>query len=118
MIVAVIGSRSFNDYNKVVDTLSKIDISVVISGGAVGADKLGERYANENEIPTKIFLPDWEKYGKSAGFIRNTQIIEEAELGVAFWDMESTGTKDSISKAEKLGKKVLIINVNNLLDTK
>ena len=118
MKVAVIGSRSFNKYENVVNVLSKLTITEIISGGAVGADKLGERYAEENEIPTKIFLPDWEKYGKSAGFIRNTQIIEEAELVVAFWDMESKGTKDSISKAEKLGKKILIINVNNLLETK
>ena len=114
MKVAVVGSRGFNNYNKVVETLSGLKITEIVSGGAVGADKLGERYANENNIPTKIFIPDWEKYGKSAGFKRNTQIIEEAEFVVAFWDMESKGTKDSISKAEKLGKKVLIINTNNL----
>jgi hypothetical protein len=118
MKVAVIGSRSFDNYNKVVETLSKIKITEIVSGGAKGADSLGERYANENNIPTKIFLPDWEKYGKTAGFKRNTEIIENAELVVAFWDMESKGTKDSISKAEKLNKKVLIINVNNLLETK
>lgn len=114
MKVAVIGSRSFNNYDKVIQTLSKIKITEIVSGGAIGADKLGERYAIENGIPTKIFLPEWEKYGKSAGFKRNTQIIEEAEFIVAFWDMESKGTKDSIQKAEKQGKKVLIINTNNL----
>ena len=114
MRVAVIGSRGFNDYDKVIKTLSKIKITEIVSGGAIGADKLGERYAIENGIPTKIFLPEWEKYGKSAGFKRNTQIIEEAEFIVAFWDMESNGTRDSIQKAEKQGKKVLIINTNNL----
>lgn len=72
MKVAVIGSRGFNNYNKVVETLSGLTITEIVSGGAVGADKLGERFANENNIPTKIFLPDWEKYGKSAGFKRNT----------------------------------------------
>lgn len=114
MKVAVIGSRSFNDYDKVTNTLSGITISEIISGGAIGADKLGERYANENNIPTKIFLPDWEKYGKSAGFKRNSDIVNEAELIVVFWDMQSKGSKDSILKAEKLNKKVLIINTNNL----
>ena len=78
-------------------------------GGADGADSLGERYANENNIETLIFLPDWKKHGKMAGFIRNTDIIENAELVVAFWDKTSKGTKDSIDKATKLGKKVLII---------
>jgi hypothetical protein len=109
MKVAVIGSRSFNDYEKLKDTLSKISISLLVSGGANGADKLGEQYANENNIPTKIFLPDWEKHGRVAGFLRNTDIINEAELVVAFWDQTSKGTKDSIDKAEKQGKKVLII---------
>jgi hypothetical protein len=114
MKVAVIGSRSFNNYDKLTNTLSGINISEIISGGAIGADKLGERYANEKNIPTKIFLPDWEKYGKSAGFKRNSDIVNEAELIVVFWDMQSKGSKDSILKAEKLNKKVLIINTNNL----
>jgi hypothetical protein len=109
MKVAVIGSRSFNDYERLKDTLSKIDVSLLVSGGANGADKLGEQYANENNIPTKIFLPDWEKHGKAAGFLRNTDIINEAELVVAFWDGSSNGTRDSIQKAEKQGKKVMIV---------
>ena len=109
MKVAVIGSRSFNDYKRLKDTLSKIDVSLLVSGGANGADKLGEQYANENNIPTKIFLPDWEKHGKAAGFLRNTDIINEAELVVAFWDQQSNGTRDSIQKAEKQGKKVMIV---------
>ncbi len=79
-------------------------------GGAKGADSLGEEYAKENNIPTKIFIPDWDKYGKSAGMIRNTDIVNESELIVAFWDGISSGTLDSINKAKKNNKKVLIIN--------
>ena len=109
MKVAVIGSRSFNDYEKLKDTLSKIDITLIVSGGADGADKLSEQYASEKNIPTKIFLPDWEKHGKSAGFLRNTDIINEAELVVAFWDNQSNGTRDSINKAHKQEKIVIII---------
>jgi hypothetical protein len=81
----------------------------LVSGGAKGADTLGERYAKEHNIETKIFLPDWEKYGKKAGFLRNTDIINEAELIIAFWDGQSKGTKDSIDKAFKSEKKLLII---------
>ena len=83
---------------------------MVVSGGAKGADSLGEEYANANNIPTKIFLPDWDKYGKSAGMLRNSDIINEAEIVVAFWDGESKGCKDAIAKANKLNKKVLIIS--------
>jgi hypothetical protein len=109
MKVAVIGSRDFNDYEEVKQTLSTINITLLVSGGAKGADSLGERYAKEHNIETKIFLPDWEKYGKKAGFLRNTDIINEAELIIAFWDGQSKGTKDSIDKAFKSEKKILII---------
>ena len=113
MKVAVIGSRGFNKYELLKETLSKLEITLVVSGGAKGADSLGEQYANENQIPTKIFLPDWKKHGRAAGMLRNTDIINEAEMVVAFWDGESKGTKDSITKAQKQNKKVLIINYKN-----
>lgn len=113
MKVGVIGSRGFKDYDLVVKTLSKMDISLIVSGGAIGADTLGERYAKENNIETKIFLPDWKTHGKSAGFIRNTDIINESEIIVAFWDGVSKGTKDSIDKANKLEKQVIIVNYEN-----
>lgn len=109
MKVAVIGSRDFNDYEEVKQTLSTINITLLVSGGAKGADTLGERYAKEHNIETKIFLPDWEKHDKKAGFLRNTDIINEAELIIAFWDGQSKGTKDSIEKAFKSEKKLLII---------
>lgn len=109
MKVAVIGSRGFNNYNVVKDKLDSISgITLIVSGGAMGADTLGERYAIENGIPTKIYKPDWSK-GRGAGFLRNTDIINEADIVVAFWDGKSRGTLDSIQKAEKQGKKVLII---------
>jgi hypothetical protein len=109
MKVAVIGSRSFNDYEEVKRILSSLDITELISGGAKGADTLGERYAKENGIPTNIFPPDWKKNGRAAGFIRNGEIVANADLIIAFWDGESKGTKDSIDKANKLNKKVVVI---------
>ena len=109
MKVGVIGSRVFNNYELVVKTLSNFDITLIISGGAIGADTLGEKYANEHNIPILIFKPDWEMYGKSAGMIRNTDIVDNSDVIVAFWDGTSKGTLDSIKKAEKRGKKVLVI---------
>ena len=110
MKVAVIGSRGFDDYDLMVKTLDKIKITLIVSGHAVGADKLGERYAIEKGIETKIFLPDWKNLGKAAGMIRNTDIINEAELVVAFWDGTSKGSADSIEKANKLNKPVIIVD--------
>lgn len=111
MKVAVIGSRTFDDYELVKETLSNIDITLLVSGGAKGADSLGERYANENNITTLIFKPDWKKHGPAAGPIRNTDIVNNADTIIAFWNCESRGTKDSITKAEKLGKEVIIIKI-------
>ena len=91
MKIAVIGSRSFNDYKLMCDTLNALKIDLIISGSAKGADSLGERYANENNIETLIFKPDWEKHGKAAGMIRNTDIVDNAEFIVAFWDEISKG---------------------------
>jgi hypothetical protein len=53
-----------------------------------------------------IFKPDWDKYGKRAGFIRNELIINEADKIIAFWDGESKGTKLSIDLAIKAGKPI------------
>ena len=112
MKVAIIGSRGFTDYELVKKTLKPLGITLIISGGAAGADTLGEKYAKENGIETLIFKPDWKTYGKIAGFLRNTDIVEASELVIAFWDGTSKGTKDSIDKANKLDKKVLIVNTN------
>lgn len=112
MKVAVIGSRGYTDYEKVKKTLSSLHITLLISGGADGADSLGEQYAKEKGIETLIFIPDWKKHGKVAGFLRNTDIVENADLIVAFWDQTSKGTKDSIDKANKANKEILIIDIN------
>lgn len=115
MNVAVIGSRGFNDYDRVVKVLDaineKVSISKIVSGGAIGADSLGELYANENEIETLIFKPDWAKFGKGAGLIRNKDIVDNSDIVVAFWDGISKGTKNSIDYATKKCKKVIVINV-------
>jgi len=109
MKVAVIGSRTFNDYELVKETLTKLDITLLVSGGAKGADSLGERYANENNITTLIFKPDWERHGRGAGMVRNTDIVKNSDIVVAFWDGSSKGTLDSIRKVEKLNKGLMII---------
>ena len=114
MKLAVIGSRDFNDYAtlvKFIDQLRKeYNITHIVSGGANGADKLSEKYARENNIPIEIYRPDWERFGKSAGYIRNTDIWNHSDMGVAFWDGESKGTSHSFKIAKSQGKKLFIFN--------
>jgi len=113
MKVAVVGSRNFNDYvrvKKAIDVIqSYVNIECIVSGGAKGADSLGAKYADENNIEKLIFLPEWNKYGRSAGFKRNKLIIEACDFCIAFWDGKSKGTKHSIDLAKKLNKGLKII---------
>ena len=111
MKVAIIGSRNFNDYELVVETLLEYEniITLIVSGGAKGADMLGERWAKEKNKELLVFHPDWVKYGKSAGFIRNKDIIENSDIVFAFWDGISKGTKHSIDLSVKLNKELKII---------
>lgn len=113
MKLAIIGSRTFNDYKLLQETLEqyKSKIVLVVSGAAKGADSLGEKWALENNIQTLIFPAEWGKYGKRAGYIRNEDIIKNCDCCIAFWDGKSVGTKHSISLCEKYNKPCKIINV-------
>ncbi len=109
--IAVIGGRDFNNYERLSAVLDQIadKISYIISGGAKGADTLGEKYANDNSIDTLIFKPDWKRYGRGAGSVRNKTIIATCDVVYAFWDGKSKGTKNAIDYANKIGKEVTII---------
>jgi predicted Rossmann fold nucleotide-binding protein DprA/Smf involved in DNA uptake len=84
------------------------DITYIISGGAKGADTLGVQWANKNNIPTIVYYPDFKKR-KRAYHFRNRQIVNEADIIIAFWNGHSTGTKYTIDFAKSLDKKVIII---------
>ena len=116
MRVAIIGSRDFNDYELVQKTLNPVKekITLIVSGGARGADSLGARYAKDNQIETSIFIPDWDKHGKSAGYIRNKDIVSNCDVVIAFWDGQSKGTQHSFKLAKELNKGIKIIKYNEL----
>lgn len=105
MKLAVVGSREFTNYNLLCNTLDNIPgITTIVSGGARGADTFASLYAKQRNIPVIEFKPDWNKYGKSAGFIRNKQIVDECDQLIAFWDGVSRGTNHSIKLAISGGK--------------
>jgi hypothetical protein len=121
MKLAIVGSRTFNNYEllkKEIDIFlieNDIFVDLIISGGAKGADSLGEQYAKEYNIPTQIFYPDWDKYGKKAGYLRNIDIVKNSDIVIAFWDGSSPGTKSSIDLATKEKKILKIILENNYI---
>lgn len=110
--LAIVGGRDFSDYNLMKERLAEVaneyQVVCVVSGGARGADSLGERWAKENGISTMIFPADWDRYGKSAGFRRNKDIVANADLVAAFWDGKSHGTKNTIDLTRAARKMLLI----------
>jgi len=103
MKLAVVGSRDYNNTDLIADELQGYledypDL-VIISGGAKGVDRFAEKWANRNGVPTEIFKPDWDTHGRSAGMIRNAEIIANAEGVLAFWDGTSSGTWNTIERA-------------------
>jgi hypothetical protein len=113
MKVIIAGSRDFSDYEQMCEVsdnflFGKTDIEIV-SGGANGADNLGERYANERGYHITIMNPDW-SLGRGAGIERNKKMAEYADASIIFWNGESRGTKNMI----KLSKKHLLkLHVHN-----
>lgn len=106
--MGIIGSRTFTNYQFMREILDSFPFSEIVSGGAKGADSLARRYAEEKNISITEILPEWEKYGKSAGFKRNKLIIGQSDAIIAFWDGKSKGTAHSIRLAKEVGKRVYI----------
>ena len=103
MKTIIAGSRTITDYSLLMDVLDSVtwEITEVISGGARGVDRLGEQYANKNNIPIKRFPAQWTKYGKRAGFLRNKEMAEYADALIAVWDGESKGTQHMLNLAKQ-----------------
>ena len=108
--ILVCGGRDFQDNGTLNKYLDFLKPSHVISGGANGADTLSELYCNSRKIKCVVVPAQWDKHGKSAGFIRNQEMIDmKPDLVVAFWDGYSTGTKDTLSRAKRRGITTIIV---------
>lgn len=117
IVLAIVGSRTCTDKFIVNETIDEFVLrhgipKLVVSGGAKGADTLGEEWAKKHKIPIKIFKPIWKdktgKFDRSAGIRRNTDIVNACTHMVAFPSEKGKGTQDSIQKATGQGKVLLI----------
>jgi hypothetical protein len=115
MKVIIAGGREFDDFDLMI---SKMDFFLekskhlnieIVSGVAKGADLLGEDYAKLRNYAIKQFPADWDKFGKGAGFKRNTEMAKYANALIAFWDGTSKGTLHMINIATKQGIQVKIV---------
>lgn len=111
--VLVCGSRTFASQDAVTIVLDGISRQyggniTIIHGAARGADTLADKWAQANGVPVMAFAAQWTKYGKRAGFLRNTQMLEEGKPHIvwAFVDKpleDSRGTKMMVDIARKAG---------------
>lgn len=113
IVLAIVGARTFNDirsFNKhILEWIAENGKpDKIVSGGAVGADRLARNFARENKIQLVEFLPDYNKYGRRAPLMRNTQIVEVCTHAIAFPSREGSGTQDTIRKLESAKKPVTI----------
>ncbi len=107
----IAGGRDFHDYAYAKRKLDAIfarqaDVEIV-SGGAPGADALGERYAAERGWPVVRFPADWSQ-GRKAGPLRNSQMAAYATHLVAL--PGGRGTADMIRQARAAGLEVRVIH--------
>ena len=116
--VLVCGGRNFDDATLVSATLSHINnnhgISVIIHGGASGADTLAELFANIKGISTQRYPANWQKHGRAAGPIRNKHMLEfsKPDLVIAFEG--GRGTANMVSLAKKAGVTVLMVTKHGM----
>ena len=99
MKVAVIGSRGLMVKN--LENYLPAGTTEIVSGGAVGVDTSAKEYARSNNLKLTEFLPEYERYGRSAPLKRNLQIIRYADMVLAFWDGKSHGTRFVIENCKK-----------------
>lgn len=116
MRVLVCGGRDYDDYPLVHQVLTKLhlasestSISVIIEGGARGADALGRRWAENAGVPIETFEADWENQGSFAGPARNKRMLDEGRPDLVIAFPGGRGTADMVRKARRAGVEVVEI---------
>jgi hypothetical protein len=115
--IGIIGSRS-RDSEDDLKQCEKAFLDIyeegdeIVSGGCPkGGDRFAEVLAKKHQIPIKIYYAQWKKFGKKAGFIRNTDIAKDADVIIAVVRKDRQGgTEDTIFKASSMGKDIILLS--------
>lgn len=120
MKICVTGSRDWSSWQKFCDAINDVlpedifwngNVSFC-QGGAKGADAFCVEYCKNGNLPCKLYEADWTRYGKAAGAIRNTKMLNDfkPDLVLAFYKIGAAnkGTTDCYTKALNMGIKVII----------
>jgi predicted Rossmann fold nucleotide-binding protein DprA/Smf involved in DNA uptake len=119
MKLVIAGSRTVVNIQHLYNAILTLDlgdtvknkVTEIISGGANGADKLGEILATKLNKTLTIMPAEWDKYGKGAGYRRNEEMAELGDAVLVLYDGISKGSKHMIELAKKHNKKVWVYYV-------
>lgn len=102
MRVLVCGGREFEEWATISKVLGEIRPTVLIQGGAPGADRVAVKWAEIAGVPVVTYPANW-RAGKKGGPMRNAFMLQDsrADLVVAF--PGGRGTEDMARKAEAAG---------------
>lgn len=117
-IALVTGGRVFEDRPTIYDRLdyfhARLGFTLLIHGGAKGADTLAGDWAAARGVPTEVYVPNWNKFGKGAGPMRNRQMLDRVALAsqgdgraVVIWFPGGAGTADCRREAVRRELRVL-----------
>jgi len=113
--IIIAGCRTFTCYAEVkkaicldLESVRSGDTVILLSGGCRGADQLGERFAKEVGWEIEYYMPEWKKYGRAAGPLRNKRMVEKCDAVICFWDGKSKGTGSLIQYARKFKKQLFL----------
>lgn len=104
--ICVCGGRDYNDASCVASTLTAHQPSVIIEGGASGADKLSHDWAYRAGVRVETFHANWRAHGRGAGPIRNQRMIDEGKPDMVVAFPGGRGTADMVRRAKAAGIEV------------
>jgi hypothetical protein len=109
--VLVCGGRNYSDRAKVYAELDKLEVGLLIHGGATGADSLARDWAVSRDVPSKCYPALWRVHGAKAGPIRNQQMLVEGQPHLVVVFHGGRGTADMLSRSLHAGVRVHVVQV-------
>lgn len=104
--VLVCGGRDYNNFGKVCEILDAIKPTLIIEGGASGADTLAWKWSKRNSVQRSTYKAEWDRNGKGAGPIRNQKMLDEGKPDLVIAFAGGRGTADMVRRAKSAGVEV------------
>jgi len=115
--IGIVGSRRRNskeDFEQCLEvflSIYEVGDEIVSGGCPSGGDNFAEIIAKKHQVPIKIYPAQWNKLGKRAGYARNGDIARDADVLISVVSADRKGgTEDTIKKAEKMGKQIILVS--------